>query len=403
MKTFQLCNENTCCGCGACATICSQSAISMVENQYGFIYPEINENICIDCGACKKVCTFSKEKTSHDLKCYAGANKNENQIMKSASGGIFSAIAYEFLKADGYVCGAVSNFKDGVITVEHEIINTVDELPKLQGSKYVQSTTLPAFKQIQQLLKDGQMVLFSGTPCQVDAIKSLCKKYVGTLLFTIDIICHGVPSQKLLNGYLSEYQKIKASQLTYIDFRNKKYGWGKTGIAEFSNGTTDLITPETSSYYNYFMGSEVSRENCYSCPYANLKRVGDLTIGDYWGAAEFSPEIVNHNILPEKKGISCLIVNNIIGEKILNNFGENLMLYDIDVEKLLIYNTQLREPTHHTSKREEIFATFANQGYGPIEKEFQKKLFFCRYKKRIKKLFPQPFKDLIKQIINRTI
>ena len=401
MKTSQLCVENTCCGCGACAVICPKNAILMSENQYGFIYPKINEGVCIDCGACKKICVFSTEKKSNEYTCYACANINNNQIMKSASGGAFSAIATAFLKDGGYVCGAASEIKDGMSIVEHKIINKIEELPKLQGSKYVQSNTLCAFKKIPELLKNGEKVLFSGTPCQVDAIKSLCRKYVETSLFTIDIICHGVPSQKLFNGYLDEYQRKLGSQITYIDFRNKEYGWGLTGISKFANGYEETITPEKSSYYKYFLDGEIYRDNCYNCSYANLKRVGDLTVGDYWGFQKFSPELKAKSNISEKKGVSCLIINNKIGQKMFDKYGDDLAVYSVEIEKVMIINAQLREPACHTKKRAKLLTIFANKGYAPIEKNFQNKLLLKQYKDRIKRIIPKNIKNIIKKIVKR--
>ena len=190
-------------------------------------------------------------------------------------------------------------------------------------------------------------------------------------------------------------------QLAYIDFRNKKYGWGKTGIAKFGD-TEILITPENSSYYDLFMESEISRENCYLCPYANLNRVGDFTIGDYWGAAEFSKDLIEKNNLSEEKGISCLIVNNKNGRELLNKFSDNILLFQIDVRKATIYNTQLREPAKHTSKRERIMDTFADKGYAPIEKVFQRQLFIKRCKNKLKQIIPKSIKYTVKKVLKRS-
>ena len=390
-----------CCGCGACAVNCPKKAISLVENKYGFTYPRIEENECIDCGACKRVCVFSKGKTANEYKCYACSNQDNDLIMKSASGGVFSAIASAFLADKGYVCGASAIIKDGEITVEHKIINNINELYQLQGSKYVQSSTRRSFCEIQKLLKNGQKVLFSGTPCQVDAIKSLCKQYVGKNLFTIDLICHGVPSQKFLNGYLKEYQKRNRARLTYIDFRNKQYGWGLTGITKFIGKDDKTISPETSSYYKLFLDGEIYRENCYNCTYTNLNRVGDLTIGDYWGFQDLSPELKGNPNISEKKGVSCLMVNNEVGDIMLRKYGENLFTYPVEIEKVMVINTQLREPARCTSKREHILNTFLNKGYEPIEKAFQQQLMIKRCKKSIKNIIPKSVKNIIKKTVSR--
>ena len=395
MNSVELYTEKSCCGCGVCAVTCPQNAIWLTENKYGFIYPQIDENKCINCGACKKVCVYSKEKIKNEYESFACVNTNVDLLMKSASGGVFSAIAFSFLKSGGYVCGAAAEIKNGIITVEHRVINKVDELYQLQGSKYVQSCTLISFEKIQQLLKKGEKVFFSGTPCQVDAIKSLCKQYIGKTLFTIDVICHGVPSQKLLNGYLQCIQKKKGACLTYVDFRNKQYGWGLTGIAKFKGKNDETITPDNSSYYKLFLEGEIYRNNCYSCPYASMNRVGDLTIGDYWGFQDLSPELKFNPMISEKRGVSCLIVNNQIGHELLYNYGGELVTYPVEIEKVMVINTQLREPVKHTAKREYIMNTFVNKGYEPIEKLFQREMAIKRYKIIIKNIIPKPIKIII--------
>lgn len=332
------------------------------------------------------MCSFNDDKKTNNYKCYAGGVQDENLLMKSASGGIFSAIASQFIEMGGYVCGSSSFFENGIMRVEHIIINDLENLYKLQGSKYVQSDTVDCFREIGKLLKNGSKVLFSGTPCQVDAIKSLYGRYSGTLLFTIDIICHGVPSQSFLNGYLKEYQKRNKQELIYFDFRNKKYGWGLTGIAKFMNGIEETVTPEKSSYYRYFLDGEIYRENCYKCPYANLNRVGDITIGDYWGVEKYSPELLNKGTLSESKGISCLLINNTVGEKMLGDYGKKLVVYPVEISKVMIVNTQLKEPAKHSEKRRKLLKKFKDNGYSSIEKFFIREILWAKTKNIIKKL-----------------
>lgn len=389
MNTTELYSEDACCGCGACAAKCPKEAISIETNEFGFKYPYIDSNRCIDCKACKKVCSFKKEKEkiSNNYKCYAGGVQDDNLIMKSASGGIFSAIASQFIKMGGYVCGSSAFLENGIIKVQHIIINDLDNLYKLQGSKYVQSDTVDCFKKIGKLIKNGSKVLFSGTPCQVDAVKSLYGRYSGTLLFTIDIICHGVPSQSFLNGYLKEYQKRKKQELSYFDFRNKKYGWRElTGIAKFTNGIEETVTPEKSSYYRYFEDGEIFRENCYKCPYANLNRVGDITIGDYWGVEKYSPELLDIGTLSEKKGISCLLINNTVGEKMLEDYGKKLIVYPVEISKVMIVNTQLKEPAKYSEKRKKLLKKFKDHGYSSIENFFIREILRGKIKSIIKKI-----------------
>lgn len=401
METVDLYKENQCCGCGACIIKCPKHAIILRENEYGFTYPVIDSSRCIDCKTCINVCAYGVnniKKQAINYNSYACVTSDEELLMNSASGGVFSAISYEFIKNGGYVAGATSSFQNGKISVKHIVINHIEDLYRLQGSKYVQSDTIDSFIEIGNLLKNGEKVLFSGTPCQVDAVKSLYEKYLGRQLYTIDIICHGVPSQRLLNGYLEEYQNSRKAELKYIDFRNKKYGWGLTGIAVFNNGHTETFTPTASSYYRYFLDGEIYRDNCYSCPYANLNRVGDISIGDYWGASRYSPELFQNGLLSEKKGISCLIVNNDIGESLIQKYGLKLTRFPVEIRKILIINTQLKEPARHTQKRERILESFKrHNGYRNIEIEYRREMLIRRAKQRIKLLIPEEIKQGLKK------
>ena len=174
-------NDKTeCCGCGACSSACPKDAITMQENEYGFIYPEIDSKKCVECGLCISSCHYKSANDLHiPIKSLAAVNKDDTLLKNSASGGMFSAIAEAFLNEGGCVCGAAMDFKDNVADVRHIMIHSTGELYRLQKSKYVQSSTDKAYKELQTLLKNGEEVLFSGTPCQVEAAKSIAKRTGG--------------------------------------------------------------------------------------------------------------------------------------------------------------------------------------------------------------------------------
>ena len=244
----------------------------------------------------------------------AAVNKDDNLLKNSASGGMFSAIAESFLSDCGYVCGAAMDFEENVADVRHIIIHSVDELYRLQKSKYVQSSTDKVYKELQTLLKNGEKVLFSGTPCQVEAAKSIAKR-AGGKLYTIDIICHGVPSQRFFNDFIACEAEKRKMKINSLDFRDKKHGWGEKGTIVGANIKGDVIessiATDTTSYYYYFFNGEISRECCYHCPYAQKQRVGDVTVGDYWGIEQYNPELlVEHGgTINSRKGVSCLLIN----------------------------------------------------------------------------------------------
>lgn len=200
-------DKTECSGCGLCVSVCSRTAISMKKDCYGFFYPQIEQSKCIDCGQCKQSCAFGEATMFAVKTSYAAVNKNREQLMSSASGGIFSAVAEAFLKDGGVVCGAHMTFNNGYAKVEHEVIESPDKLYQLQGSKYIQSNIQVAFRDVLSYLKQGKAVLFSGTPCQVAAMRKYVPLRYEESLFTMDIICHGVPSQKYLMIIFNMYQR----------------------------------------------------------------------------------------------------------------------------------------------------------------------------------------------------
>ena len=164
-------DKKDCCGCGACMNVCPKNAIRMAEDEVGFVYPEIDQNLCVGCGACKKACGYQTQPLMQKSEAvYAAASNNDNFLRKSASGGAFAVLAENVLKKDGVVYGAALPLENGKLEPKHLRIDTVERLPELQGSKYVQSAIGDTYAQAQKDLLDGKRVLFSGTPCQIKAV-----------------------------------------------------------------------------------------------------------------------------------------------------------------------------------------------------------------------------------------
>mgnify|MGYP002536668738 CR=1 FL=1 len=387
-KVYQ--SNTDCCGCGICMTVCPKHAISMRDDEKGFVYPVINRVACIDCGACRRICSFSKRKTNHTgeeiLKCYAACNRNREELSHSTSGGIFSAVAHSLLEQGGIVAGVCMDLEYNGVHVYHTLIDSKERLPELQGSKYVQSNLWECLKSMENLLRAGRTILFSGTPCQVDAVKGKFRKYIRTQLFTIDIICHGVPSQKFLEDFLNEYQKGRKLSLKKLIFRDKKYGWGLSGQLISDNNKSEKFTKNDFSYYKYFLDGETYRDSCYCCPYACPKRVGDITIGDYWGIKDYDPQLLveNGGAFDTKEGISCLIVNNKRGKELLKNFGYNIQKEPVEIQHIMQINKQLREPAKYTKMRKKIFLLYTKKGYSAVEKMFKIQWRLKKIKSRVK-------------------
>ena len=392
--------KEKCCGCGLCEYICPKSAIKMKEDEVGFLYPVIDSTRCINCKACKKICAYKEDSLNTIKESYAAVNHKKDVLQQAASGGMFGALAEQFLNKGGCVCGSEMIFEQGHVNVRHVLIESQQDLKKLQGSKYVQSDTSKIFDSITSKLKEGREVLFSGTPCQVAAIKRLVGKKFADKIFTIDIICHGVPSRKMFDDYIQKEMEKQKIIVQEFKFRDKQFGWGLDGSIKGKDSNSNIvfkkINPDTSSYYRFFLDGETYRDSCYECPFAQDKRIGDLTIGDYWGVEKYSPELLNENGGPffKSKGVSCLFVNTNQGQKLLEHCGLDILRKTVEVSKIKIINTQLREPAQFSYLRKKLFKGYAQNGYPYIEKIFIRKSKISNTKQHIKLI--------IKRIIDRS-
>ena len=198
-------NKEDCCGCSACLSICPKHAIYMKHDEKGYLYPEIRKDSCVNCGLCEKVCPLKdKEKNKKFEKiAYGVKNKDEHERAKSSSGGVFVEVAKYILNNDGVVYGVEMN---NDFQVKHGRATTIEDARKFQGSKYVQSDKHSIFCMVQKDLKEGKEVLFTGTPCEVAGLKKYLRKEYDNL-YTLDLICHGVPSSELLNAFLKGKEK----------------------------------------------------------------------------------------------------------------------------------------------------------------------------------------------------
>ena len=372
MRTSQLYNEKLCSGCGACSAVCPKGAIAMKMDPLGFLRPEIATDRCVDCKKCVHVCTYRNlPERRFPMAAYAAVNQDQRQLAGSSSGGAFAAIAKGMLAEGGYVCGAEMALEEGA-KVRHRMIHDEEELPGLQGSKYVQSNLEPVFQEVRQRLSEGKRVLFSGTPCQVAAVKAFIGKE-NPNLYTVDVVCHGVPSPGQFSAYVQFLEKRHGSRMTRFCFRDKAYGWGKIGSARFENGKTIELPCEQSAYYSLFMSGDLQRESCLRCPYADGRRCADLTLGDYWGIERFQPELLSENGGPiqENKGVSALLVNTEKGGELLRLGQPALRLYPTEPKNVIAGNSQLRRPADRGRVHGIAARLYRMAGYGGREGLFR--------------------------------
>lgn len=323
-----------CCGCGACVQKCPTKCITMQMDNEGFYYPKVDTNLCINCNSCNKVCPYIKKTSINEPNyAYAAKNTNENRRLKSSSGGIFTALAETILEKGGVVFGAT--FTDD-LEVKHIYIEKADELDRLMGSKYVQSDINSTFITCESFLKANRDVLFTGTSCQIMALKYFLKKDYDKL-FTIDIICHGVPSPGIWKEYITnEIKKLQINNKNItIRFRDKITGWKDYSFSIYKKLTA--APPLKTEIYNKnifmkgFLSNIILRPSCFNCPAKHGKCKSDLTIGDFWGINQILPKF-NDNM-----GVSIILVNTNQGKSILNETS-NLELIKIKFEDSIFNN-----------------------------------------------------------------
>lgn len=277
-------------------------------------------------------------------------------------------------------------------------------LPELQGSKYVQSAIGDTYAQAKKDLLDGKRVLFSGTPCQIAGLKQYLKKDYENLL-TVDIICHGVPSKRFFQSFMEDYGKKLGGTITEFYFRDKSKGQGMITRSVYKNKHGErqekVITGNLLSYVNLFSRSFTYRKNCYSCPFASEKRVGDLTLGDFWGFHEEYPSYDEKQGLSNGKGVSCILVNTNQGKVALEQCESQFVLMTSDFEKVARHNDQLHSPSKYSPKREQILELYQKEGYEAVDRYFHK-----NYKKDILKytvsgMLPKGLKRNIKKMAGK--
>lgn len=382
-----------CCGCQSCLEACPTGAIGLTEDGHGFTYPVIDVEKCIGCGRCKRVCGFQRGLGQQSRGPFYAAATEEAEIMESSSGGVFGALARALVERGGVVFGcALDQWADG-IHVRHRPARTKSELKGLYGSKYVQSSSAGCYRKVERALRAGRDVLFSGTPCQVAGLKGfLGREYDG--LLTVDIVCHGVPSERMLRDYLT--LTLPDREIIDVRFRGKRNGWNGSRELELicSNGDSRDISCDESSYYDLFYDCMLSRDSCYECPFAGALRPADLSLGDFWGIEKVRPDLLAEAGGPfdVRRGVSCLLVNNERGEAWLERLGQRLVTAPVTFGQIAEHNDQLRNPAARPSGREAYLDAFATGGWPAVERLWRRAVRRRRVLGAVKRCVPAPLK-----------
>lgn len=397
-------NKYRCCGCNACEMICGKKAITMIEDEYGFRFPQIDTEKCVGCGSCQKVCCINNEvELCKPGTVYAASYKNKDISAKSASGGIFAALAKQVLTEGGIVFGSAytKQFDVEVISIEK-----IEDLPRLQGSKYVQSSMNSSFLKIKSELQTGRTVLFCGVPCQVEALKRFLGRSYENLLL-VDIVCHGVPSNRMLKDYLSFLADKKKMEVQSIQFRTKTKGqnvYGEIAYRQVSHTGEIAYRQEPlisykSSYYKLFLNCQTFRDSCYHCKFAGTKRPGDISLCDYWGIEDEHPDFVKEVEKEGLAGISAIMLNTNAGIAFFERLKQEFLLRESTVEQVAKHNPQLQAPSVETAERKQVLDCYRQRGYQGVDDFYFKKYRMKILTSDIGQVLPNSWKKKILQVI----
>lgn len=358
-------NKTDCCGCHACAQICPRQCITMRQDTEGFLYPQIDEAACIHCNLCEKVCPIlhsQQEPKDKAPEAYAAINRDDEIRSQSSSGGVFTLLAEYILEQGGVVFGAA--MADDQHSVRHIAVETLEKLAPLRGSKYLQSTIDNTYNEAKQALQAGRKVLFTGTPCQIEGLKSFLQGREYPNLYCMDVICHGVPSPLVWQTYVSEQETRAGAPARRTFFRHKKYGWKTFALLlEFSNNKAYECVLSKDAFMQAFLQNACLRPSCHACHFKKLNRVSDITVADYWGVQSQQPD------MDDDKGTSLVLLHSSKGQQFLNAVREELRLKPVQAEQALKGNSAMtRSAAPH--KNRQLF--FANLGTLPFEELVRK-------------------------------
>ncbi|MCQ2485350.1 MAG: Coenzyme F420 hydrogenase/dehydrogenase, beta subunit C-terminal domain [Clostridia bacterium] len=338
MKNYFISGDKSdCFGCEACVQICPEKAVIMKSDEEGFRYPVINKELCVNCGVCEKVCGKQRivEENIEKKYVFGGHIRDSEVLAESTSGGAFSAIVNSWCKKDYVIFGAET---EG-LKVKHSYITDKNEIKKFRKSKYSQSIIGTAYTDAKNFLKEGKKVLFSGTPCQISALKSFLGKEYDNLL-TIEVICEGVPSPIFIEKYVEFLKKKTGSDVLSVDYRFKKIRkWDfQVMKVDFADGKTRMKDRWFNDFWVIWLNHLMSRPSCYKCPFTTANRVADISLGDLWGVHLYCPELYNRD-----KGASLVVCNTLKGKEAVKE-AENIMDgHELDFETALKYQSPMRK------------------------------------------------------------
>lgn len=388
MENISVIQKNDCSGCGGCGQVCPRSCIVMKLDKEGFLYPSLDSKNCVNCGKCIKVCPVQNWQTHGVLDAYAAVNQNSEALKQSSSGAIFPLLAQAWIRDGGYVCAA-EMLED--LSVKHSVTNQIDELRKMQGSKYVQSDVYDAYREMKRLLDMGEKVMFVGTPCQVSAVRNMFAKNLEQMLL-VDLICHGVPSQEFFLRHIRRTYN-QSNKLRQVTFRDKPFHEASCYRLTIKKEVISRhIQPNRDAYYNLFLKSASHRESCYACKYACTERVGDITIGDCSTKSKYS-------CFSYATVVNTVLLSTSIGQCFWNKVKSETLYCELDFTAEVKQNHQLRESSKRPEIRDAVYEDFQSLSREAFEKKYTYRLPITQeMRRKLKSIVPLKAKDVIKKM-----
>ena len=343
-------NKQDCTGCAACVNVCPVRCITMETDDEGFRYPKIDLGNCIHCDKCRRLCAEAKAEIPETRQeaAFVAFSKNNEVRQASSSGGMFSELAGAIADMGGTVYGA-GFMADW--SVAHRAATNRAEIAALRGSKYVQSKIDPCFAEIKEKLERGELVYFSGTPCQVDALLAYLNRDYEKL-YTQDIICHGVPSPEVWKSYVTLC--AHGERISNISFRSKAYGWHYFSMCIETDRRRYLKRLDEDVYTRLFLENVILRPSCYACAHKHPHRKTDITLADCWGNTM--------GLKDDDKGISIVFANTEKGRSLVSGIRDRLELVEVPFEKAASSQGTMTRSVPYNRNRELFFANAAEKG-----------------------------------------